>query len=375
MRDPRHDELAKVLVRHSTRAKPGEVAMINGVGFETYPLVRAIARELIAAGAIPLLRMEDNDSLGELIATASEEQFRKLGEVLLAEMKQAQIYIGIRGTRNAFELAEAPRARLDLYNKYIAKPVHMEQRVKHSRWVVLRYPNPAMAQLANRSTDAFEDYYFQVCTVNYARMAEAAKPLAELMRKTDRVRITAPGTDLSFSIKGIGVIPCCGEMNIPDGECFTAPVRDSLEGVVQFNTPTLTEGRAFDRIRLKFEKGKVVEAEDGGGNTAELNRILDRDEGARYIGEFAIGFHPVIKKPMRDILFDEKIGGSWHMALGNAYDDANNGNKSALHWDLVQIQRSDVGGGTIEFDGRIIRQDGVFTLPELKGLNPENLTL
>ncbi len=371
MRDPRHEELARVLVEHSTKVKKGDVAIVQGIGLETYSLAGAVARAVIAAGGIPLVKLEETDAVRDLVMECNEGQLNKLGSLLLEEMKRAQVYIGIRGSRNVYELAEVPSDRLKVYNRHILQPVHLEQRVKHTRWCVLRYPNAAMAQLAGRPTDSFEDYYFDVCTIDYARMAEAVRPLRDLMLKTDQVRITAPGTDLRFSIRGIGVIPCAGERNIPDGECFTAPVRDSIEGTVTFNTPTLYEGRAFERIRLRFERGKAVEAGDGGGNTEELNRILDRDEGARYAGEWAVAFNPMIRKPMRDILFDEKIGGSWHMALGQAYEETQNGNSSAIHWDLIQIQTPEYGGGTLELDGRVIREDGRFVVPELEGLNPE----
>ncbi len=373
MRDPRHDHLARILVRHSTRIQPGEVCVVEGIGLETYTLLRAIAHAVLEAGGVPLLKLGDTDATRRLILEANENQLRRLGAILLAEMKQAQAYIGVRGAANAFELADVPRERLDAYNRLIQRPVHLEQRVKHTRWCVLRYPNAAMAQLAGGSTEAFEDFYFRVCTLDYARMAEAVKPLAIRMNRADRVRITGPETDLTFSIRGIGAEACTGEKNIPDGECFTAPVRDSIEGTVRFNTPTIYEGRAFDHIRLRFEKGRVVECDCAGGPVEELRAILDRDEGARYTGEWSIAFHPFVEKPMRDILFDEKIRGSWHLALGNAYDETSNGNQSALHWDLVQIQRPEYGGGTIELDGEVIRRDGVFVTPDLEGLNPERL--
>lgn len=375
MRDPRHERLARILVHHSTKVKKGEVVLVNGIGFDTYPLARTVARCAAEAGGIPLLRMEETDAARDLMLAADETQLQAIGGLLLEEMKRAQVYIGIRGAKNAYELADVPRDRMEIYNRVIQKPVHLERRVKHTRWCVLRYPNNAMAQLASISTDVFEDYYFDVCTVDYPAMEKAVEPLKKRMVAVDRVRITAPGTDLRFSIKGIGVVACSGQHNIPDGECFTAPVRESIEGAVAFNTPTIYEGRAFEKIRLWFEKGRVVRCEDGGGNTEELEKILNRDEGSRYVGEWSIAYHPVIRKPMRDILFDEKIGGSWHMALGQCYDEAPNGNTSGLHWDLVQIQRADCGGGTIEFDGATVRRDGLFVVDDLKPLNPERLTL
>jgi aminopeptidase len=191
------------------------------------------------------------------------------------------------------------------------------------------------------------------------------------MNQTDKVHIKGPGTDLRFSIKGIPAISCAGEHNVPDGECFTAPVKDSVEGYIQFNAETLYHGTVFNDIRLEFEKGKVVKAT--GSDDSKINKILDSDEGARYIGEFAIAFNPYITEPMKDILFDEKIAGSFHFTPGNAYDMADNGNRSDVHWDMVLIQRPDYGGGEMWFDDVLIRKEGEFILPELKGLNQENL--
>jgi aminopeptidase len=244
--------------------------------------------------------------------------------------------------------------------------------VNHTRWVVLRWPNDGMAQQANMSTEAFEDFYFDVCCMDYARMAVAMEPLRELMEATDRVRLVAPGTEISFSIKGIPAVSCSGKNNIPDGEVFTAPVRDSINGEIFFASPTIYQGASHERIRLRFEHGKIVAAEST--NSQHLLTMLDTDEGARYVGEFAIGFNPYIQQAMKDILFDEKIAGSIHLTPGNAYEDADNGNRSEIHWDMVLRMTPDAGGGEIYFDDRLVRKDGLFVLPELQALNPENLT-
>jgi aminopeptidase len=247
------------------------------------------------------------------------------------------------------------------------RPV-LDHRIKKTRWCVLRWPSPSMAQQAGMSTEAFEDFYFKVCLLNYKALIPAMNALKKLMDRTERVEITGPGTDLRFSIKNIPAIACGGTCNIPDGEVFTAPVRDSVEGVISHNAPTIYQGIPFDRIRLEFSKGKIVKA-DAGAKTKELNKILDSDPGARYIGEFAIGFHPVIREPMRDILFDEKIAGSFHFTPGQAYEEADNGNRSQVHWDMVSIQRKDYGGGEIRFDGKVIRKDGLFLPKALQKLN------
>jgi aminopeptidase len=268
-------------------------------------------------------------------------------------------------------MSDVPPERLELYNALYARPVHFERRIVNTRWCVLRLPTPSMAQMAGMSTAAFEDFYFDACNVDYSRLARALKPLEARMKAAREVHITGPDTDLRFSIEGIGVVPCAGTHNIPDGEVFTAPVRDSVQGHVRFNTPTVYQGRSFDGIRLAFEDGRIVDADCAGGDRAALNRILDSDEGARHIGEWSIGCHPRILHPMRDILFDEKIAGSFHFTPGNAYDEADNGNRSKVHWDLVQIQRPEYGGGTIRFDGTPIRIDGRFVPDELKALDPE----
>ena len=228
-----------------------------------------------------------------------------------------------------------------------------------------------MAQLANTSLEAFEDFYFDVCTLDYSKMDRAMDALATLMERTDKVHIKGPGTDLTFSIKDIPAIKCAGECNIPDGEVYTAPVKDSMNGIISYNTPSEEQGFTYENIVFEIENGKIVKATSNDND--RINHLLDTDEGARYFGEFAIGVNPYILEPMKDTLFDEKICGSFHLTPGASYEDAPNGNKSAVHWDLVMIQRAEYGGGEIYFDDVLIRKDGIFTLPELACLNPENL--
>jgi aminopeptidase len=281
-------------------------------------------------------------------------------------MKDMDAYIAVRGSNNIAENSDVPAARMKLaMNKTRAV---IDHRVKKTKWCVLRWPTASMAQQAGMSTEAFEDFYFRVCLLDYKALMPAMNALKKLMDQTDAVHIKGPGTDLRFSIKDIPAIPCGGTANIPDGEVFTAPVKDSVEGVISYNAPTIYQGIPFDGIRLTFEKGKIVKAE-AGNKTKELNHILDSDSGARYIGEFALGFHPHIRHAMRDILFDEKIAGSFHFTPGQAYEEADNGNRSQVHWDMVCIQRKDTGGGEIYFDGKLIRKDGVFLPKALQKLN------
>ncbi|MCH7527894.1 MAG: aminopeptidase [Planctomycetes bacterium] len=371
MIDPRMTRLAEVLVRYSTELKAGENVLIEAIDIPdtmTAETIR-VARE---AGAEPFVTVKHNEVMRALLNHSSDAQLKLIADVEAHRMKEMQAYIGIRGSLNIAELSDVPEDRMKAYQKIWWRPVHGEIRVRKTRWVVLRYPSPSMAQSANMSTPAFEDFYFDVCTMDYARMGRAMIPLKEWMEKTDRVRIVGPGTELSFSIKGIPAVPCDGKLNIPDGEVFTAPVRDSVNGAIQFNTPTIYQGVTHSEIRLEFKDGKVVKAT--GSNTAKLNQVLDSDEGARYVGEFAIGFNPYITSPMKDILFDEKIAGSFHFTPGAAYeDDADNGNRSVVHWDMVCMQTPESGGGEIWFDDTLIRKDGMFVVDDLKPLNPENL--
>ena len=278
-------------------------------------------------------------------------------------------YIAVRAGNNTSELSDVPPKQLNMYSR-LTRPV-LDRRVNETKWVVLRYPNPSMAQLAGSSLERFEDFYFDVCTLDYGKMSKAMDSLVALMEKTDKVEIKGPGTDLTFSIKGIPAIKCDGKCNIPDGEVYTAPVRESMNGIISYNTPSEEQGFTFENIVFEIKDGRIVKATSN--DDTRINQLLDTDEGARYFGEFAIGVNPYILEPMKDTLFDEKIAGSFHLTPGAAYEDAFNGNKSAVHWDLVMIQRPEYGGGEIYFDGRLIRKDGIFTLPELSCLNPENL--
>lgn len=370
MQDPRLERLADVLVNYSTKVQPGENVLVEAFGIDN-ALVRALVQHIHRAGGRPFVNLRDHQVTRELLMSATEEQIKAWAEYDAAQMTMMQAYIGVRGGSNIYELSDVPDDRMKLYNRLYNHKVHSTIRVKKTKWVVLRYPSPSMAQLASMSTDAFEKLYFDVCTMDYSRMNEAMDALEQLMNRTDKVRITGPGTDLSFSIKDIPAVKCAGEMNIPDGEVFTAPVRDSVNGTIAYNTPSPYNGFVFENVKLRFENGKIVEAT--ANDSERINRIFDSDEGARYIGEFAIGVNPFIKEPMKDILFDEKIDGSFHFTPGQCYDEAPNGNVSSIHWDMVMIQRPEYGGGEIYFDDVLIRKDGRFVVPELEALNPENL--
>ncbi|MCC6415376.1 MAG: aminopeptidase [Opitutaceae bacterium] len=366
--DPRYNELADGLTGFSIELKKGERVLIDAFDVPD-AMVIALVRAIHRRGAHPYVQLHRARVTRELVLGAEEAQYAPLAKVEKQRMESVDAYIALRGSDNIFESSDVPADRVRLVSR-LMKPV-LDHRVNKTKWVVLRWPTSAMAQQAAMSTEAFEDFYFRVCTLDYRRMIPGMKALADLMSKADRVHIKGPGTDLSFSIKGIGAKECGGQRNIPDGEVFSCPVRDSVEGHIQYNAPTVYLGSSFDQIRLAFKQGKIVEATSS--NTKRLNEILDSDPGARYIGEFAIGFNPHILEPMRDILFDEKIAGSFHFTPGQAYEDCGNGNKSQVHWDMVCMQRPEHGGGEIWFDGKLIRKDGLFVPKALQKLNPDYL--
>ncbi len=370
--DPRMNTLAELIVNHSVSLQPGEHLLIEAFDVPE-AIVIALIRSARAAGGHPHVALRTNRILAALYEGAADENLKTWAECDAGRMDRMQAYVGLRGSNNVSEFSGISDEQMKRQAKLYQKPVHFERRIPATRWCVLRWPTPAMAQLARMSTESFENFYFQVCTLDYGRMREAVEPLARRMRAADRVRIEGPGdTDLTFSIRGIDVVPCYGTHNIPDGECFTSPVRMSVNGVIHFNTPTIYNGVSFENVRLVFKGGRIVEA-TAAENQDKLVSILDTDEGARFVGEFAIGFNPYITEAMKDILFDEKIAGSLHLTPGRAYKEADNGNRSEVHWDLVLIQRPEHGGGSIYFDDELLREDGRFVPADLQALNPEAL--
>jgi aminopeptidase len=364
MHDPRFDRLARLLVKYSIRLKRNETVFIEAFDAPDEMAI-ALIRAARKVGATPSVQIQHARVSRVLALEATDRQLNLIVAHELARMKKMDAYIAVRGSNNITELSDVPTDRMKLIAKKM-RPVQ-DCRVKKTKWVVVRWPTPSMAQLAWMSTAAFEDFYFDVCTLDYGRLRPGMQALKSLLQKTDRVDIKGPSTDLRFSIKKIPAVICGGDRNIPDGEVFTAPVKDSVEGHVTFNAPTIYQSTAFDGIRLEFRHGKIVKATSN--QTAKLNAILDSDPGARYIGEFSLAFNPYILEPMRDILFDEKIAGSFHFTPGQAYEEADNGNRSQVHWDMVSIQRPEYGGGEIYFDGKLVRRDGDFLPRRLRALN------
>lgn len=373
MKDSRIEKLAKTIVNYSCRLKKGENILIKcyGEGDERN-LALAIINEAYKVGANPFVWNHDPHIMRELLKKCNEDQMKTWAKSDLMLMKDMDAYVGIWGGLNSAENSSIKTENNKIYEKFYLNPVHMKERVKNTKWVVMNYPTPAMAQQASMSSDEFEDFYFKVCNLDYSKMSKAMDNLVKLMDKTDKVRIVGNGTDLTFSIKGIKSIKCDGKMNIPDGEVFTAPVKNSVNGVLSYNTPSLySDGFTYENIKFEFKNGKIIDASCN--DTKRINKILDTDAGSRYIGEFAIGVNPYITEPMKDILFDEKIMGSFHFTPGSCYDEAPNGNNSQIHWDLVCIQTKKYGGGEIYFDDKLIRKDGLFVIDSLKCLNPDKL--
>jgi len=370
MIDERLKKLCHTLVNYSCGVKKGDKVLIDVSGIDD-SLVQELIKEVYAAGGAPYYTVGNNALTRQWLMQATKEQIEDITRWESVRMKEMQAYIAFRGGNNVTETSDVPLDTMELYQSIYSKEVHHNLRVKKTNWVILRYPTPGMAQQAGMSTEAFEDFYFDVCNLDYAKMSREMDALMDYYEKTDKVHIKGPGTDITFSIKGIERKKCDGHFNVPDGEVYTAPVRDSVNGVITYNTPSINQGFKFGNVSLTFQDGKIVDAKSN--DNKRINKIFDTDEGARYIGEFSLGVNPYITRPMGDILFDEKIAGSLHFTPGASYDDAYNGNESAVHWDLVLVQTKEFGGGEIYFDDVLIRKDGIFVVDELKGLNPENL--
>ena len=369
MEDPRIRKFAQFLIRSAVGLEKGEKILIELHGSET-GLMKALVQEAYAVGGKPFVHIFDYAVEGALVQGADAEHMEEIASYELQRMRDMDAYIDIRATTNISAWHNVSDEAQKRYRQYYWGPIHLAERCNHTKWSVLRYPNDAMAQLAGVSTEEYEDFYFRACWWTTTRWAGPCSP-PDLMARTDKVRIVAPGTDISFSIKGIPSFGMHGNRNIPDGEIYTSPVKGSVNGHITYNVPSPYDGFLFRDVYLEFQDGKIVKATSN--NTDYMNEILDIDEGARYIGEFAFGVNPEITHPIGDILFDEKIAGSFHLTPGNSYDNASNGNHSAVHWDLIQIQTPEYGGGEIWFDDVLIRKDGLFVLDELKCLNPENL--
>ena len=359
-------ELSDILVNYSVHVEKGEKVLINSFSIKAKPLIVELVKSVTKAGAIPFVRIEDQEINRVLLENTTIDRMNEVNRQLEQDNENFDAYIRIRYTENEYESKFVdPQIKKDLGR--ITMNAN-EVRVNKRKWVLLNYPSLIDAYKASMPTDEFIRYAFDAMTYDYKKMERDLQPLKELMEKTDKVHIVGPNTDLTFSIKDIPVIPCCGECNIPDGEIYTAPVKDSVNGRITYNTASPYNGNIFRNISLLFKDGKIIEATCDGNNDA-LNEIFNTDEGARYVGEFSFGVNPLITEPIGDILYDEKISGSIHFTPGKCYDNAYNGNSSSIHWDLVLIQQERFGGGEIYLDDVLVRKDGKFVLDSLKHLN------
>ena len=368
--DERIRQLAYNLIHNSVKLQKGQRIWIS-TSCTGSDVVEALVEETYRVGGMPFVELKDPMVDRAIMKGMTQTLAKAMESFDRPKMDSMDAYISIRGAENNFESSDIPEEAQRIFRIEYSQSVHSMSRVPKTNWVVLRWPTAAMAQQAKMSTRAFEDFYFSVCNLDYSKMSKAMDPLVERMQRTDRVRIVGPGTDLTFSIKGMKAVKCDGSCNIPDGEIYTAPVRESVNGTITYNTPSSAGGFEYENVSFTFQNGKIVEATCN--DPQRIAAYLDTDEGARYVGEFAIGVNPNIKKAMGDTLFDEKIAGSIHFTPGNAYEDADNGNRSAIHWDLVLIQTPEMGGGEIYFDDELVRKDGRFVTKDLEALNPENL--
>ena len=369
--DRRIQKLASNLLNHSVKLQKGEKILIEMLGTDCSDLGVELIKQAKQLGAIPLFNIIDYKVLKELLLNCSEKQIKEYVKYDLARMTEVDAYIGIRSV-NPKEFDGISKESMEKYNQYYQIPVHYEERVKRTKWCILRYPTEWLAKKAKMELEEFTEFFYNVCTMDYDKMEKAMEPLKQLLSITKNVHIIGPGTDLSFSVEGISAEKYFGTFNIPDGEVASCPTKYSANGYITYNTETVYNGITFNNIYFELKDGKIIKAE-AGDKTKELNEILDTDEGARYIGEFAFGLNPYIKNTMGDTLFDEKVAGSFHFTPGTALEESDNGNRSNIHWDIVCIQTPEHGGGEIYFDDVLIRKDGRFVLEELKQLNSEKL--
>ena len=360
------EKLSKTIVNYSIGVKENDKVLIQYESANCNPLVKCLIKDIYSKGGIPFTKLLDNELSSLILEGADSKTIDEMVKFKTFEVEEFDCFIRICYTENEYEDKNVP----SIVRKELGKKSEKidDIRINERRWVLLNYPSLVDAYKAGMKYDDFYKYSLSVMNVDYASLNEKIKPLKELMEKTDKVRIVGPNTDLTFSIKGLPAIPCCGKANIPDGELYTAPVKNSVNGIITYNTKSPYNGYVFNNISLEFKDGKIINA-TASDNNDKLKEIFDTDEGARYVGEFSLGFNPMIKEPMGDILYDEKIMGSLHFTPGTCYKDCNNGNVSSIHWDLVLIQRPEYGGGEIYFDDVLIRKDGLFVLDNLKQLN------
>ena len=345
------NRLAEILVRHSVKAKRGEIVRISGSELSR-PLALAVYREVLRAGAHPLPAIGFEEAQRIFLEEASGDQIRHLPPTKRYEAMRIDADIVIVAPSNTRQLSHIPPKRMAERRKAL-KPIS-EIVLRRVRWVLTNFPTEALAQECDRSLPEYERFYYRAVEQDWAAMARMLRRAKRIMEKSRSVRIVGKETDLAFSIGGRKAIPCAGEYNMPDGEIFTAPVETSVEGKVYFEFPAIAGGREVAGIRLRFEKGKVVEA-TAEKNGTYLTEMLAADPGACRLGEFGIGANEGVTSFTRDILLDEKMGGTIHLAVGRSYPESGGRNRSAVHWDMIKDLRKE---GELFLDGRPVLRTG-----------------
>jgi aminopeptidase len=365
--DPRTTNLAKILVGYSTEVKEGEVVSIDGESAAA-PLLLAVYEEVLKAGANPVLNVALEGQIAAYFKHASDAQLEWISPFAEWMVDNADVRIAIGASTNTRELSGVAPERQTLRQSVTGDL--MTRAMKRSaegdfRWCYTLYPTSAYASEAEMSLADYEDFYYSACLAAdgdpltaWRKASEETERLAGWIEGHEEVRVTAPGTDIRLGIAGRKFIPCDGRNNMPDGEFFTGPVEDSVEGEVSFHLPAVIGGREVSGVKLRFEAGKVVEASADRGEEY-LIKLLDTDEGARRLGELGIGTNYGIDRGTREVLLDEKIGGTVHMAVGRSYPESGGENESAVHTDLVCDLRL---GGKLEADGVVMQEDGRFVV-------------
>ena len=353
MVDDRITETAKVLLDYSTKTKSGDRVLIRADA-PAKDLALEVYRQALLRGAYPWIRPELPGTRYIFHKYASGAQLGFIPEHEMVEIRNTDVYISLVALLNVKELSDIDPARISARVKAL-KPL-TDWRVEKTRWVVFVYPTEAYAQEAEMSLREFEDFVFNACLIDWKDVSNKLQLLKKQVDAVDKVEIVSPDTHLEFSIKGRSCVAADGDKNMPDGELFTSVVEDSVKGSIRFDVPAAytTFGSVVEDITITFEHGKAVAAK-AAKNQAFLEKILATDEGAKRIGEFGIGFNYGITRPVKHTLFDEKIGGTVHLALGRGYKETLSQNDSAVHWDLIKDLRKD---GEVYFDGKLVMKNG-----------------
>jgi aminopeptidase len=354
MSDPRWQQLAEVLVNYSTGTKPSEKVLITMMEETTFPLTRAVYTEAVKAGGLPHVEFQSVLLERDLMLHGAKEQLDWVPELNAYGMEWADVYIGLRGARNPFEFSNVSPENIAAHKR--AMGIVSGMRNDHTRWVLVRVPNESFAQQAEMSHDEMMDFFFEATLRDWAKEAEWYREVQKVFQAAKTVRIVGLNTDLTFSTEGRIYEVADGHLNMPDGEVFTAPVDDSAEGHIYFEFPGVYFGERIPGINLEFSKGKVAKA-SAEGNQELLQELIKMDEGSNRIGEFGVGINYGIQRFVSDILYDEKIGGTIHIALGRAYAECGGVNQSALHWDIIKDLREQ---GELHLDGKKIFEKGKF---------------